>query len=387
MHKNVTSSWFAFSWQNSYTVRIHMKTWLFNLALTSSLFAATLPIRAADQPAATSAPANTSGIGPKIKFDSVTYDFGRVVSGTLVKHDYVFTNVGDATLKITGVQPGCGCTTVGEWTHEVEPGKTGVIPIQFNSTMYSTPVTKTPSITCNDKSQPVVRFQLHGTVYKTLQVMPNYASLIIPPDGNGEASAVVHIVNNDPQPLTLEQPKSNVGTFTAELKTNAPGKDYDLIVKTAGALSTATGPGQITIATSSKSTPSISIPVIVSMQPLMNIMPAALTIPAGPITNSESVSVFLRNNGTNAVALSDPSVNTSGVEAAISISQPGKVYAVTATFPSGFQMPVGKSLTLTVKTDNPRFPTVQVPIRQTPAPFRAAAPAPPVPQHVRVITQ
>lgn len=364
-----------------------MKTWLFKLALTLSLFAATFPACAAGQPAATDALASTNGIGPKIKFDSVTYDFGRVVSGTQVKHDFVFTNVGDTTLQITGVQPGCGCTTVGEWTHTVEPGKSGVIPIQFNSTMYSTTVTKTPSITCNDKSQPVVRFQLHGTVYKTLQVSPAYVSLTISPDTTGEASAVVHIVNNDPQPLALQQPTINVNIYKAELKTNVPGKDYDLIVKTAGALPTGNTPGLITIGTSSKSTPSISVPVIATVQPLMNVMPAALTIPAGPITNSESVSVMLQRNGTNAVMLSDASVDAPGVEAAINTSQPGKVYAVTATFPSGFQMPFNKPLTLTVKTDNPRFPTVQVPIRQMPAPFRAAAPAPPAPKNVRVITQ
>src|SRR5215469_4209103 len=153
-----------------------MKTWHFKTALTLSLVSTTLLGRSASQPAATNGPA---GIGPKIQFDSTTYDFGRALAGTQVKHDFVFTNVGDATLQITGVTPGCGCTTIGEWTHQVEPGKTGVIPIQFNSTMYNGPVTKMPSITCNDKSQPMVRFQLHGTVYKTLEFTPAYVSLNI----------------------------------------------------------------------------------------------------------------------------------------------------------------------------------------------------------------
>ncbi len=351
-----------------------MKTRLLKSVLTLCLCAATLLVRSADQTAAPSVPAGTNGIGPKIQFDSTIYDFGRVLAGTQVKHDYVFTNVGDATLQITGVQPGCGCTTIGEWTHQVEPGKTGVIPIQFNSTMYNGSVTKTPSITCNDKSQPLVRFHLHGTIYKTLDVTPAYVQLEIPPDApTDDMSATVHIVNNDTQPLSLQIPTSNEGTFKAEIKTNVPGKDFNLIVKTVPPLMGGNGQALITVGTSLKGTPSINVPVVVVRKQLINPMPSTMTIPAGPITNSETISVFLQNQGSRPVVLSEPSVNVQGVEAEISTSQPGRVFAAEVTFPSGFQVPAGKPLILTVKTDNPRFPTVQVPIKQ------AGIPAPPLP--------
>jgi hypothetical protein len=171
-----------------------MKTRLFKSALTLSLLVAPFLARSAGQPEAANAPAGANGTGPKIQFDSTKYDFGRALAGTQVKHDFVFTNIGDATLQITGVTPGCGCTTIGEWTHQVEPGKTGVIPIQFNSVNYNGPVTKAPSITCNDKTQPLVRFQIHGTIYKTLEVSPTYAALNIAPGASDETNAVVHIV-------------------------------------------------------------------------------------------------------------------------------------------------------------------------------------------------
>lgn len=344
-----------------------MKTGLFKSVLTLSLFTALSLGRSAGQ-TGTNAPGGPTLVGPKIQFDSTTYDFGRVVAGTQVKHDFVFTNTGDATLQITGVQPGCGCTTIGQWTHEVEPGKTGVIPINFNSTMYNGSVTKTPSISCNDKSQPLVRFKLHGMIYKTLEVTPAYVELDILPDGSEEASGRVHIINNDAEPLTLQPPTSSAATFEAELRTNVPGKDFDLVVKTVPPLSNGNNHTLITVGTSLKTTPTINVPVIAVMKPLMSARPASLTLPAGPITNNETISVFLENHGSRPVVLSEPSVNADGVEASISPSQPGKFYAVSVTFPSGFQMPAGKALTLTVKTDNARFPTVQVPIRQAGAP-------------------
>jgi len=63
--------------------------------------------------------------GPKIQFAEMVYDFGKVSSGELVKHTFVFTNIGTATLEIKDVRPGCGCTTAVTWDKVVAPGKTG----------------------------------------------------------------------------------------------------------------------------------------------------------------------------------------------------------------------------------------------------------------------
>ena len=77
------------------------------------------------------------------------YDFGRIKAGEPVKYTYVFTNTGDALLILNSVQPQCGCTAAGEWTKQVEPGKTGNIPIQFNTMGYGGNVFKQVTVTCN----------------------------------------------------------------------------------------------------------------------------------------------------------------------------------------------------------------------------------------------
>src|ERR1035438_6336648 len=77
----------------------------------------------------TNVTATTNGIGPKIQFATPVYDFGRTKSGEPVKYTYVFTNTGDGLLILTAVQPQCGCTAAGDWTKQVEPGKTGLIQI------------------------------------------------------------------------------------------------------------------------------------------------------------------------------------------------------------------------------------------------------------------
>src|SRR5437016_9584338 len=148
------------------------KKWLVSgfsiLAMGSAVFGA----ETAAAPA-TNAPSSTNGIGPKIQFEQSVYDFGKVSAGEAVKHTYIFTNVGDTLLELSNVQPSCGCTTAGEWSRKVEPGKTGAIPVQFNSGAYNGGVTKTVTVTSNDKGQPTVTLQLKGTIWKPIDVSPN----------------------------------------------------------------------------------------------------------------------------------------------------------------------------------------------------------------------
>src|SRR5436190_9168 len=80
------------------------------------------PLLAADAPPA--APADNKAAapaaalsknGPRIAFSEIVYDFGKQGVSTPLRHDFIVTNIGTALLEITQVQPGCGCTTAGEW--------------------------------------------------------------------------------------------------------------------------------------------------------------------------------------------------------------------------------------------------------------------------------
>src|SRR5437867_2922079 len=124
-------------------------------ALRAEQPATPAPAPAAPPPPAATATAtanveNTNGVGARIKFEMPIYDFGKAKSGDPVKYTFIFTNTGDAVLELTSVQPHCGCTTSGDWSHKVDPGQTGSIPIQVNSANLQGPITKTVTVNCND---------------------------------------------------------------------------------------------------------------------------------------------------------------------------------------------------------------------------------------------
>ncbi len=327
-------------------------------------------------PVAAAAPTNAPG--PKIQFATPLYDFGRVKSGEPVKYTYVFTNTGDRLLILNSVQPQCGCTAAGEWTKQVEPGKTGTIPIQFNTMGYNGAVFKQTTVTCNVTNQPMLFLQLKGTIYKPFDVIPPLAVLNVSPDAES-VSVVVTITNNTEEPLILSPPESNNRMFSAQLKTNQPGKGYQLTVSTVPPLSTGSVQGQISMKSTWTNTPVIPVTVVANVQPAVMVIPSYITLAPGPLPNAVTNSVAIQNNSTNLLTLSEPVVNVPGVGAQIKETQPGKSFTAMLAFPQGFQIPAGQQVELSVKTSNPKLPVVKVLVMQMPRPPAPVQPAPPVP--------
>ena len=317
--------------------------------------------------------ASTNVAGPKIQFATMIHEFGRVRAGDPVKCTYVFTNTGNELLVLNTVQPQCGCTTAGEWTKQVEPGKTGTIPIQFNTASYNGPVFKQVTVTCNVTNQPTLFLQLKGTVYKPYEFIPSLAVLNIPPDTE-TASTVVTFTNNTEEPLMLFSPESNNRAFTVVLKTNTPGKGYQLTISAVPPMPAASVQGQINLRTSWTNPSAISVSFTANVQPVIAVTPPFITLPGGaPLANALTNSVAIQNNSTNLLRLSEPVVNVPGVEAQIKEMQPGKSFTAMVAFPKGFMLFSDRQVELSIKSSNPKFPVVKVPIMQ--APPRPATPA------------
>lgn len=212
--------------------------------------------------------------GPKIQFETPAYDFGKVTVGEPVKCEYVFTNTGDAVLVISNVQPSCGCTTAGTWTRQTDPWKTGVVPVQFNTSAYSGQVEKSIKVFSNDKSHPIVELQLNGTVWRPIEVTPRNAIFNLPPDLTSNSTTVLNIHNNTDQPITLSDPELNVTNFTADIKIIQPGKDFQLNVRAVPPLGTGHLQGQVTIRTSSTNMPVLTVMALAIIQPAAGSKPA-----------------------------------------------------------------------------------------------------------------
>jgi Protein of unknown function (DUF1573) len=331
--------------------------------------------------------AGTNALGPRIQFATPIRDFGKVRSGDPVRYTYYFTNTGDALLEVRAVQPSCGCTTAGQWTRQVKPGDSGEIPIQFNSSHFNGPVFKTITVSSNAKEQPNSVLQLKGTVWKPIELSPPYTVLTVLPDA-ATASAKVRIVNNMTEPLQLWDPASSNPDFTAVLKTNTPGKEYQLTISARPPLHSGNIAAKVTLKTSSHDPAELEVPFWANVQPAVLVMPPQIMLPRPPLMARATPSITIQNNSTNRLTLSDPVVNVPGVEVQIKEIQPGRVFTVAMEFPQGYENPTGQPAELSIKSSNPHFPLIKVPIHQMPKQFtppypvfspHPSQPAPPVP--------
>lgn len=96
---------------------------------------------------------------PKIQFEKLEFDAGKIIQGEKVNYAFKFKNVGGSTLKIESAKPSCGCTASAPRKNEIEPGETSQIEMTFDSTGRSGPQSKSITVTSNDPQTPTVVLQ------------------------------------------------------------------------------------------------------------------------------------------------------------------------------------------------------------------------------------
>jgi hypothetical protein len=355
---------------------------LFNLAAATMRLAAqpSPPPPLPPAPAAGGAGENSvksaeGGAGPLIQFDQKEYNWGKVESGEFVKHVFTVTNTGTQTLEITRVHPSCGCTTAGDWTKRIEPGQSGVIPIQFNSAGKSGPITKTIDITSNAKDHPRETLFIRGTVWKSIEVTPQMPVINLVADATNSPSTSVRITTQADQPVEISDPVSSSKSFTAELLTNTPGKEYKLIVTVLPPFAVGSPTATIDLKTSLPSTPILSVKVMATIQPEIQVSPPQLRLGTLPNVWTTNHSIFIRGNGAAPVTLSDPECSDPRVHAQLSPVGVAGMYNLQVALPPNYQIEPGQPVEISVKSNNPRHPIVQVPLVQYARGAAAASPA------------
>jgi hypothetical protein len=308
---------------------------------------------------------------PHIEFAGTKHDFGRVEAGDKASHTFIFTNTGTATLEILDAHPGCGCTTAANYDKRVEPGKTGVIPVEFNSTGFGGAFHKAVDVRCNDPARPAIGLEIMGTIWKPIEVTPTSAIFNLLPDIQTNDTKVLKIVNHRDEPLTLSDPTVSNHTFKAELRTVKTGQEYDLLVSFLPPLDPDHRSESIRMKTSSAKSPVLTVNASAVVQPAFTWSPGGIALPPAPLTRAIGITIAIQSNSTNALALSEPGLTVPGAEVGLREVEPGRRFDLGVTFPIGFSSPPNEVVQVRVKTSNRLFPLIKIPVYQTPAPAAA----------------
>lgn len=102
---------------------------------------------------------------PDITFEELTFDFGTIAEdGGPVKHEFKFTNTGDAPLMIVNATASCGCTRPDFPKKPVGAGKKGILKVTYLPKGRPGEFNKTVTVKTNSKKHKKVTLRIKGFV-------------------------------------------------------------------------------------------------------------------------------------------------------------------------------------------------------------------------------
>ncbi len=125
----------------------------------------------------TASPSDVTPPQATLAFDNPTIDFGRLADFDKRQAAVTFLNAGTAPLRISKVEPTCGCTSVGfDTSRTYEPGETGEITLAF-SPKGQGPQNKAVRVLSNDPDEPVRLITIKANVVPSLSAEPRVLQL------------------------------------------------------------------------------------------------------------------------------------------------------------------------------------------------------------------
>jgi len=179
--------------------------------------------KVAEEPAAAEAVAKKGE--PKIEFESLVYDFGKVGPGQKLLGEFKFTNTGDAPLEITKVEKCCGIVTQLDKT-EYTPGESGVLKVTYTSSRIASKINKKLYVNSNDTENPRVMLTIQAETVLRVDYKPKRIKLLLKDENAGCPEITLSSVDN--KPFSISSFSATGGSLTAEFDSSVRATKFVL---------------------------------------------------------------------------------------------------------------------------------------------------------------
>lgn len=191
--------------------------------------------------------------------------------------------------------------------------------------------------------------------FKNLPSALNFG--IIDPDAK-EASQTVTIMRGDGGPISPKVARSQTPGLTAEIKEIHPGEHYEMTVRLSSPLALGAINGILMLETGLAESPQEGVRVIGTVAKRVQVVPDSLRVPAKVDKETErSVNILWHGGALNKIlsaTCTDPKL-----EARVFIQ--GRSQEIHLKVPAGYELP-DPPPTVTIKTDDPTFAELKVPV-------------------------
>ncbi|OUU48014.1 MAG: hypothetical protein CBC28_05175 [Flavobacteriaceae bacterium TMED68] len=102
-------------------------------------------------------------VGPKIEFESLEINYGKISKGDNGIRVFKFTNIGSKPLIINKVYSSCGCTIPKKPSSPIGPGQDDEIQVKYDTNRVG-PIRKSITVLSNAINSPTMSLKITGNV-------------------------------------------------------------------------------------------------------------------------------------------------------------------------------------------------------------------------------
>jgi Protein of unknown function (DUF1573) len=311
---------------------------------------------------------------PKLSVATPRKEIGDLIAGDTAVVEFPLTNTGTDPLKIEKVATSCGCTTT-TYPEVLQPGERGVLRAKLASaTIWNGPIEKEITLTTNDPEQKEVTLQLTAQMHPLFKFTPPNPYAV--PYRRGEVIRQVFVITAADPATRITAVTSNEADAKARLLPQTSGDDtwrVEVTVNTPDSgrdFTTA-----VLLQTTHPKVPTIPLIVTGMSREVITASPRVLymgTVGTGPSARPPMMlAVSRRFSGFHVRAVT---TDTPALKAEVRPTGADNVYEIHLRYVGGWK-PGKVSGKITVTTDDPGWPKVEIPYEALVEAERPAKPA------------
>ncbi len=248
--------------------------------------------------AATAQPASAQATAwaNKIFAGDVVHDFGVVPRGAQLKYAFKMTNIYKVPLELTEVRAECGCVTFKETTKILQPGETGTLNINMDSSRFSGQKSVKIHVTVGPQYVSTATLSVHANVRVDVVFNPGEIDFGLVQHGQSPSKYIdVEYAGSFPWELK-EIIKSKTAPFELKWEDlhSRAGKGYRIIATLNPAAASGTFKQEIILKTNDPASPTLTFNVLGNIQATLSVVPELVKMNDARIGETEKKSIVVR---------------------------------------------------------------------------------------------
>jgi hypothetical protein len=309
--------------------------------------------------------------GPKMNVPERIKNMGKVAQGAVLDVDFPIVNEGDETLEIKAVRPTCGCT-VADFDREIAPGETGYIKAKLDTQDFAGPISKSILVMTNDPQDPTTTLVIKTEVHPYVQVLPRALVRFNAVRHEPMEQKVTVVADEDVEDFRITGVKSSAPFLHASV--SPLPADQHLAGKSAQQYEVTmtmddnppVGPvnALLEIETNHPKAKTVPVKVFGVVRALLHVTPSQIQFGSVEARKQPGRNVIVVNNrsGNVPITVTGAAVDDNAFDTEIVTIEKGRRYQITVTIKADAASGP-RDAVLTLKTNDPEFPTLEVPVR------------------------